>query len=123
MNPHTHALPTAGQRIRIIEMPNDPDPVPADTLGTVVEVTQHDPPRPTSISQWERGRPVKTQLPGPDIEATIEVRWDNGRSLNVLYPADRFEIVGHEGIPADLIWERRIGTQGEHVTYTNSETP
>jgi hypothetical protein len=55
-----------GDRIRLLSMPDDPDPLPAGSLGTVQRVT--------------------------DIQ--IAVRWDNsGRSLMLCPDADRFEVL------------------------------
>lgn len=54
-----------GTRIRLIDMPDDPDPVPYGTLGTV-----------------DHGN-----------GSQISVKWDNGRSLHLLVGIDKFEIV------------------------------
>jgi len=60
-----------GDRIRLIEMPNDPDPIPAGAAGTVLSVTT-----------------------GP--YAQIEVAWDGStRSLALIPGVDRFEVIGH----------------------------
>jgi len=58
----------AGDRIRMIEMPDDPDPIPAGATGTVFAVTT--------------GR-----------FAQIDVDWDNGRTLSLVPGVDRFEII------------------------------
>jgi len=59
----------AGDRIRLIEMSDDPDPIPAGSEGVVVAVTE-----------------------GP--LAQIEVRWIGiKRSLALIPGVDRFEIV------------------------------
>jgi hypothetical protein len=60
-----------GDRIRIIAMPDDPDPIPAGSEGVVVDVTE-----------------------GP--LAQVEVRWDCGRSLYLLPGVDRFELVSRK---------------------------
>jgi len=58
-----------GSRIRLLAMPDDPDPIPAGSEGVVVEVTD-----------------------GP--LAQIEVRWDNSsRSLALVPGVDVFEII------------------------------
>lgn len=62
----------AGHRIRLVEMPEDPDPVPAGSLGTVRLVQE---------GVWRDGA------------LTLTVVWDNGRSLNIISPPDRYEIV------------------------------
>jgi hypothetical protein len=58
-----------GDRIRLLSMPDDPDPIPAGATGTVLSVTT-----------------------GP--YAQIEVDWDNGRSLALVPGVDRFEVIG-----------------------------
>ena len=63
-----------GDRIRLIAMPDDPDPIPAGATGTVLAVTT-----------------------GP--YAQIDVDWDNGRSLSLVPGVDRFEIIGHTDNP------------------------
>ena len=57
-----------GDRIRLLSMPNDPDPIPAGSTGTVISVTT-----------------------GPF--AQIEVDWDNGRTLALIPGVDRFEVI------------------------------
>jgi hypothetical protein len=61
-----------GDRIRLIQMVDDPDPIPAGTLGVVTEVHVH--------SGWSQ----------------LEVSWDNGRALMLVSPPDRFEIIEGE---------------------------
>lgn len=60
-----------GQRIELLAMPDDPDPIPVGTRGLILNVT--------------RGF-----RPG---EIVLSVRWDNGRSLNVITPPDRVRLV------------------------------
>ena len=61
-----------GDRIRLIAMPDDPDPIPAGSEGMVVEVTT-----------------------GP--LAQIVVKWIGmKRSLALVPGVDRFEIIGRE---------------------------
>ena len=66
-------LPSIGQRIRLLEMPDDPDPVPTGSLGTVerIEDFGH-----AASGCWN-----------------IYVKWDNERSLSMIIPPDRWEPV------------------------------
>ena len=57
-----------GDRIRLIHMPDDPDPIPAGSTGTIESVTE-----------------------GP--LGQVWVRWDSGRSLALVPGVDRFEVV------------------------------
>ena len=59
-----------GDRIRLLSMPDDPDPIPAGATGTVLSVTT-----------------------GP--YAQVEVDWDCGRTLALIPGVDRFEVIGH----------------------------
>ena len=58
----------SGDHIRLIEMPNDPDPIPPGSEGVGVDVTD-----------------------GP--LAQIIVDWKNGRSLALIPGVDRFDII------------------------------
>jgi hypothetical protein len=58
-----------GDRIRLISMPQDPDPIPVGSLGTVAGVHDH--------RDWIQ----------------VEVDWDNGRKLMLSLPEDRVAIV------------------------------
>jgi hypothetical protein len=62
-------VPAVGERIRLISMPEDPDPIPAGSLGTVRAIHPH--------HGWTQ----------------IEVDWDNGRRLMLSLPDDVVEIV------------------------------
>lgn len=62
----------AGDRIRLISMTDDPDPIPAGTTGTVVGVYPH--------SDWTQ----------------VDVDWDEGRSLMLSIPPDQVAIVATE---------------------------
>ena len=57
-----------GDRIRLVHMPDDPDPIPAGSEGVVTNVTN-----------------------GPLAQITVD--WDNGRSLSLIPGVDRFEII------------------------------
>jgi len=63
-------VPKIGDRIRLILMADDPDPIPTGTLGTVREI------RPNH--GWTQ----------------VEVDWDNGRQLMLTLPEDHVEILG-----------------------------
>tara|TARA_R110002049_G_scaffold4601_1_gene31667 strand:+ start:54716 stop:54940 length:225 start_codon:yes stop_codon:yes gene_type:complete len=59
----------SGDRIRLISMTNDPDPIPAGTTGTVAGVDPQ--------SDWLQ----------------VDVEWDNGRSLMLSIPPDLVESI------------------------------
>ena len=61
-----------GDRVRMIHMPDDPDPIPAGSTGTVTRVTD-----------------------GP--LAQVSVDWDNGRSLSLVPGTDQFEVIERGG--------------------------
>jgi hypothetical protein len=58
-----------GDRVRLISMPNDPDPLPVGALGVVLRVIDH--------GDWQQ----------------IEVAWDNGRKLMLSLPDDCVAVV------------------------------
>ncbi|MGN0652156.1 MAG: DUF4314 domain-containing protein [Gemmiger sp.] len=65
-----------GTRIRLIEMADDPNPVPENITGTVVAV---------------------------DDAGQLLMQWDNGRSLSLLPGVDNFEVLErpkHRDTPA-----------------------
>jgi hypothetical protein len=66
-------IPNNGDRVRLLAMHDDPDPIPAGQLGTVVSVSRHG--------------------GGTDTWHQIDVAWDNGRTLMLVCPPDDFEIV------------------------------
>ncbi len=68
-----------GQRIRLIEMPDDPDPIPPGSEGTIMGVRDLCTPTDGYYSRYR--------------EAQIDVDWDSGRTLMLIYPKDRFEII------------------------------
>lgn len=57
-----------GDRVRLVKMDDDPDPIPVGTEGTV-----------TFCNPVQMGRDSFTQ---------VSVNWDNGRSLMVVCPPD-----------------------------------
>lgn len=62
-----------GDRIRLIEMVDDPDPIPVGATGTVMGISHHD--------------------DGDDVWHQIDVDWDHGRTLMLVLPLDRIEIM------------------------------
>jgi hypothetical protein len=64
--------PTIGDRIRLISMPEDPDPIPVGSIGTVRAIHLH--------KDWTQ----------------VEVDWDNGRRLMLTLPDDCIEIIGSQ---------------------------
>ena len=61
--------PKPGDRIRLVAMLDDPDPIPPGTTGTVVSVRTQ--------GTW----------------AQVDVKWDNGRTLMLVVPPDECEIM------------------------------
>lgn len=57
----------AGDRIRLVSMTDDPDPIPVGSVGTIVGIYPH--------SDWTQ----------------IDVDWDIGRSLMLSIPPDCIE--------------------------------
>ncbi len=76
-----NTLPRPGDRIRLLAMHDDPDPIQTGQLGTVVGVTRHG----SGQAAWFQ----------------IDVSWDNGRTLMLVSPPDVFEIINAS--------EQRIG--------------
>lgn len=66
-------LPKPGDRIRVLAMPDDPDPIPTGAVGTVIGVASHG----DGENAWHQ----------------VDVEWDNGRSLMLTLPPDRIEIL------------------------------
>lgn len=64
-----------GDRVRLLSMPDDPNPVPAGTEGTVVLVN-----------------PVRFGPSGGDFTQVV-VNWDNGRSLSCVLPPDQLIVI------------------------------
>ncbi len=65
--------PRIGDRIRLLAMGDDPDPIAPGQTGTVVGVF--------------------TVGHGQDRWHQIDVSWDNGRTLMLASPPDRFETI------------------------------
>jgi hypothetical protein len=62
-----------GDRVKLLFMPKDPDPIPEGAEGTVRDVQHMD---------W-----------GHDKFSQVSVQWDNGRSLSCVVPPDFLEIL------------------------------
>jgi hypothetical protein len=62
-----------GDRIKLLEMPNDPDPIPAGTCGVI-----------TGINPIGAG------------EFQIIVKWEIGRSLMLILPHDKIKVISKE---------------------------
>lgn len=56
-------LPQTGDRIRLLQMPDDPNPIPIGELGTVVSVFSHG----IGESAWHQ----------------VDVEWDHGRGRSM----------------------------------------
>ncbi len=66
-------VPKRGDRIRLLAMQDDPDPIQVGQTGTVVSVARHG--------------------GGQDAWFQIDVSWDNGRTLMLVSPPDAFELI------------------------------
>ena len=66
---HT-SIPNVGEKIELIAMPNDPNPIPSGTKGSVESVT--------NIGHGEY---------------QIGVKWENGRTLMLILPHDKIRIL------------------------------
>lgn len=86
---NTSPIPLAGDRIRLISMENDPDPIPPGTFGTVEWVSlYHDDPN--------------------DCLSQIQVEWDlvdgQRRCLMLLPSVDRWVIENPVEEPTEDLW-------------------
>ena len=68
--------PNPGDRIRLLAMPDDPDPIPPGTTGTVTSVH----PVHSAGRVWHQ----------------VSIAWDNGRSLMLAVPPDEFEVLAND---------------------------
>ena len=69
-------IPSKGDRIRLVAMADDPDPICAGQTGTVIDVRRHGSGRDT----WHQ----------------LDVAWDDGRTLMLVSPPDTFEIISSD---------------------------
>ena len=58
-----------GDRVALVSMPEDPDPIKPGSEGTVTRVTE-------------------LHFPGGGPQLQVSVKWDSGRSLSCLVPPD-----------------------------------
>lgn len=65
-----------GDRVRMLYMPDDPDPIPTGTEGFVTDVN-----------------PVRLGPNGERGFTQIHVKWDNGRSLSCVMPPDQLVVI------------------------------
>lgn len=65
-----------GDRVRMIHMPDDPNPIPSGTEGVVTDITR--------VQMGPRGERSFTQ---------ISVDWDNGRTLRCVSPPDTLAVI------------------------------
>lgn len=68
-----NSIPSNGDRIRLVAMADDPNPIRAGQTGTVIGVSSHGSARDT----WHQ----------------LDVAWDDGRTLMLVSPPDTFEII------------------------------
>ena len=66
-------IPQNGDRIRLVSMDDDPNPIQPGQLGTITC--------------------VNVIGSGPEQWMQIDVEWDNGRKLMLACPPDRFEVI------------------------------
>ncbi|MEL7499053.1 MAG: DUF4314 domain-containing protein [Planctomycetota bacterium] len=66
-------IPQNGDRIRLVSMDDDPDPIQPGQLGTITHVNLIG----SGPKQWMQ----------------IDVDWDHGRQLMLACPPDRFEVI------------------------------
>lgn len=85
-----------GDRIRLVAMPKDPDPVPAGTTGTVTEVTC-----------------------GP--MGQISVTWDNLRRLVLLPDVDQFDVIGYTDLVDSAAACRKCGNRSMDLLVFDEE--
>jgi len=62
-----------GDRVQLVSMPEEPDPIPIGTKGTVVFVNL-----------------------APGIGTQVEIKWDNGRTLMACLPPDLIRVIEEE---------------------------
>lgn len=66
-----------GDRVELLAMPSDPDPIPVGSRGTVVAIFD----QMTGGERWQQ----------------VDVAWDNGRTLMLVIPPDRVRVLKSPG--------------------------
>ncbi|WP_113408509.1 DUF4314 domain-containing protein [Rhizobium sp. CNPSo 4062] len=64
---------SVGDKVKLIHMPNDPNPVTRGSLGVITHISE--------------------AYPDEDVPLTYVVRWENGRTHNILVGIDEFELL------------------------------
>ena len=59
-----------GDKIELLQMNNDPNPIPVGAKGVITRIG-----------------------PMPYDETQIEVKWENGRTLMLIHPEDKFKVI------------------------------
>lgn len=67
-------VPPPGSRIRLLFMPDDPDPIPPGTCGIVT----------TYKFDW-------STVNMPELGIDVGIEWDIDRGLNLIIPRDQWE--------------------------------
>ena len=75
------SLPRIGDRIELVAMPDDPDPIFVGEQGTVDDVQD--------LSDFSKEKECYQ----------ISVKWDSGRTLSLMAPPDQFRILTQEVTP------------------------
>ena len=69
-------LPKTGDRVRLLQMHDDPDPIATGSVGTVISACRH----VMGTQSWDQ----------------VDVSWENGRTLMLVSPPDMFEIISSD---------------------------
>lgn len=87
-----------GTRVRLVSMPNDPDPIAVGDVGTVV------------------GGHIGS------IGDQVWVRWDSGRTLNLLPKKDTWEVIGVE-VECEWCMTKFTQSAATHSGSTSGSSP
>ena len=71
-----------GRRVRLDKMIDDPDPIPVGATGTITHASE-------------------VEIVGGDRYTQLGVKWDNGRTLGLVVPPDRFSFIDKGGESAN----------------------